>query len=185
MVINPKAIKNYAGATMQRAKTDAVDAQLILDYGQRMSFAQWQPPSDEVLQLQAITRRVSQLKVELNREANRLHAEGYKVGTTDLIEQDRKTTAGLMVLFAGTLAGGVQMVRISHRRRNEKRGKQVLQLAADKSGRITAEEVALVTNLSVEEGRKILDVLCLQGAAQMYVTAEGVMEYVFPGLTSS
>jgi len=77
------------------------------------------------------------------------------------------------------------MVRISRRCRNKKWEKQVLQLAADKSGRITVEEVAMVTNLSVEEGRKILDVLCLQGAAQMYVTAEGVMEYVFPGLTSS
>ena len=48
MVVNPKVIKNYAGATMQRAKTDAVDAQLILDYGRRMPFARWQPPSDEV-----------------------------------------------------------------------------------------------------------------------------------------
>ena len=28
MVINPKAIHNYAGATMQRAKTDQVDARL-------------------------------------------------------------------------------------------------------------------------------------------------------------
>ena len=88
MVVNPKAIKNYAGATMQRAKTDAVDAQLILDYGRRMPFARWQPPSDEVLQLQAITRRISQLKVELNREANRLDAEDYKVATTDFIERD-------------------------------------------------------------------------------------------------
>lgn len=88
MMVNPKAIKNYAGARMQRAKTDAVDAQLILDYGQRMPFAPWQPPSEEVLQLQAITRRITQLKVEITREANRLHAEGYRAGTTDLIERD-------------------------------------------------------------------------------------------------
>jgi len=88
MVINSKAIHNYAGATMQRAKTDQVDARLILDYGQRMPFACWQPPSKEVLQLQAITRRVSQLKVELNREANRLHAEGHRTSTTDLIARD-------------------------------------------------------------------------------------------------
>ena len=88
MVVHPKAIKNYAGATMQRAKTDAVDAQLILDYAQRMPFTSWQPPSDEVLQLQAITRRITQLKVEINREANRLHADGYRAGTTDLIERD-------------------------------------------------------------------------------------------------
>ena len=45
-------------------------------------------PPDEVLQLQAITRRISQLKVELNREANQLDAEGYKIATTDLIERD-------------------------------------------------------------------------------------------------
>jgi len=74
MVANPKAIKNYAGATMQRAKTDPVDAQLILDFAQRMRFVPWQSPCDEVFQLQAITRRITQLKVEINREANRLHA---------------------------------------------------------------------------------------------------------------
>jgi transposase len=88
MVVNPKAIKKYAGATMQRAKTDQVDAQLILDYGQRMRFVAWQPPTDEVLQLQAITRRISQLKIERTREANRLHAEAYHVGTTALVERD-------------------------------------------------------------------------------------------------
>lgn len=88
MVVNPKAIKNYAGARMQRAKTDPIDAQLILDYGQRMPFVAWQPPSGEVLQLQAITRRIVQLKVEINREANRLHADAYRASTTDLIERD-------------------------------------------------------------------------------------------------
>ena len=84
MVINPKAIHNYAGATMQRAKTDQVDARLILDYGQRMPFACWQPPSKEVLQLQAITRRVSQLNVELNREANTLCSKSSDVALTQV-----------------------------------------------------------------------------------------------------
>jgi transposase len=88
MVVNPKAIKNYAGATMQRAKTDAVDAQLLLDYSQRMPFVCWQPPSDELLQLQAITRRIPQLKVEHTREANRLHADSYRAHTTDRITRD-------------------------------------------------------------------------------------------------
>jgi len=88
MVVNPKAIKNYAGAKMQRAKTDTIDAQLILDFAQRMSFVAWQPPSDEVLQLQAITRRITQLKVEITRERNRLHADQYRANATHLIEQD-------------------------------------------------------------------------------------------------
>jgi len=88
MVVNPKVIKNYAGATMKRAKTDAVDAQLILDYTQRMPFVLWQPPSDEVLQIQAIARRIHQLTVEKTREANRLHADSYRTGLTDRIARD-------------------------------------------------------------------------------------------------
>ena len=38
MVVIPRAIKNYAGARLQRAKTDPVDAQLILDFVQAMDF---------------------------------------------------------------------------------------------------------------------------------------------------
>ena len=88
MVVNPKAIRNYGQARMQRAKTDQIDAQLILDYGQRMPFVSWQPPSDNMLQLQAITRRITQLKHEIQREKNRLHAESYRATPTDLIERD-------------------------------------------------------------------------------------------------
>jgi len=88
MVVNPKAIKNYAGATMKRAKTDAVDAQLILDYSQRMPFVSWQPPSDKVLQLQAIARRIHPLTEEKTREANRLHADSYRTDLTDRIARD-------------------------------------------------------------------------------------------------
>ena len=88
MVVNPKAIRNYGQARMQRAKTDRIDAQLILDYGQRMPFVSWQPPSENMLQLQAITRRITQLKSESQREKNRLHAESYRATPTDLIERD-------------------------------------------------------------------------------------------------
>ncbi|HIG57193.1 MAG TPA: IS110 family transposase [Candidatus Latescibacteria bacterium] len=88
MVVNPKAMRNYGQARMQRAKTDRIDAQLILDYGQRMPFVSWHPPSEAVLKLQAITRRITPLKNEIQREKNRLHADSYRVTSTDLIEQD-------------------------------------------------------------------------------------------------
>ena len=88
MVVNPKAIKHYAQARGQRGKTDALDAHLILDYGQRLPFVAWHPPAPEILQLQAITRRMTQLKSEIIRERNRLHAEGDRVSGTDLIEHD-------------------------------------------------------------------------------------------------
>lgn len=60
----------------------------MLDYGQRLPFVPWQPPAPEILHLQAITRRISQLKVESTRERNRLHADAYRTGMTDLIKRD-------------------------------------------------------------------------------------------------
>jgi transposase len=88
MVANPKAIKHYAQAHMQRGKTDPLDAQLLCDYSQRMRFVPWVPPSPQLLELQAITRRIHQLKKAITQERNRLHAEGYRAGGMALIEGD-------------------------------------------------------------------------------------------------
>lgn len=78
-VVNPKAIKRFADASMQRGKTDALDAERILEFLLRMEFHPWQPPSDEVLELQHITRRIVQLKKELTRENNR-HLAAKRLG---------------------------------------------------------------------------------------------------------
>lgn len=78
-VVNPKAIKRFADASMQRGKTDALDAERILEFLRRMEFRPWQPPSEEVLELQHITRRIVQLKKELTRENNR-HLAAKRLG---------------------------------------------------------------------------------------------------------
>jgi len=44
MVANPRALKDYRCAHMQRSKTDKVDATIICDYALRMPFMSWQPP---------------------------------------------------------------------------------------------------------------------------------------------
>jgi transposase len=88
MVVNPRAMKDFARACMQRAKTDAVDAGAILDYLQRMPFKEWQPPAAEILELQAINRRVEQLSVELTREKNRRHASEFGGVSADVIAHD-------------------------------------------------------------------------------------------------
>ena len=88
MVINPKAIKHYAHAHLQRAKTDPLDARLIADYIQRMPFQPWQPPDESSLHLQALTRRIGQLKRDLIAERCRLHAEAYRATPTDPIARD-------------------------------------------------------------------------------------------------
>ena len=43
MVINPKAIKHFTTANLQRGKTDALDAAVILEFLERMPFRRWQP----------------------------------------------------------------------------------------------------------------------------------------------
>ena len=88
MVANPRAIKDFARACMQRAKTDAVDAGGILEYLQRMPFMAWQPPAPEILELQAINRRIVQLNTELTRERNRRHASEFGGASADAIAHD-------------------------------------------------------------------------------------------------
>ena len=88
MVVNPRAIKDFARACMQRAKTDAVDAGGILAYLQRMPFTAWQPPAPEILELQAINRRIEQLHTELTREKNRRHAAHFARASANAIAHD-------------------------------------------------------------------------------------------------
>lgn len=88
MVVNPRAIKAFAGALMERAKTDVVDAGVILAFLERMPFQPWQPPGEEVLQLQAFTRRIAQLKILVTQETNRLHADQHRQALGRPIHQD-------------------------------------------------------------------------------------------------
>jgi transposase len=88
MVVNPRAIKDFARACMQRAKTDAVDAGAILEYLERMRFTAWQPPAPEILELQAINRRIVQLTTELTREKNRCHASEFAGPSGEAIAND-------------------------------------------------------------------------------------------------
>lgn len=88
MVINPRVSRSFSQAMMKRTKTDPVDAEVILEFLHRMPFVSWHPPPDEVLQIQAITRRIYQLKVVLNGEENRLHADRYRRSLGSIIAQD-------------------------------------------------------------------------------------------------
>ena len=74
MVANPRAVKQFAGALMQRSKTDLTAAAALREYAARMPFVVWQPPAAEVLALRGIARRIAALVVERTRDRNRLHA---------------------------------------------------------------------------------------------------------------
>jgi transposase len=88
MIVNPCAARRFAQAHMVRAKTDAIDADGLLQYLQRMPFRSWAAPREEVLQLQSLAHRVAQLDKEIIRERSRLHAARRAGPHTYFVQQD-------------------------------------------------------------------------------------------------
>ena len=90
MVVNPCAARRFAQAHMVRAKTDAIDADGLLLFLQRMPFRAWHAPRDAVLQLQSLAHRMAQLDKALTRESSRLHACRRAGPHTRVVQQDLK-----------------------------------------------------------------------------------------------
>ena len=88
MVANPRAIKQFAGALMQRSKTDLTAAVALRDFVIRMPFVAWQPPAAHLVELRSIARRIAALVVERTREHNRLHALRATVEASTVVDND-------------------------------------------------------------------------------------------------
>jgi transposase len=74
MVINPKSSHNFAKALMKNSKTDAVDAETLAQYAERMDFVAWVRPSAEKISLRSIARRIGALTHQKAAAKNNLHA---------------------------------------------------------------------------------------------------------------
>ena len=88
MVVNPKAAKRFAEATMSRTKTDAVDAGSLAEFAERMEFVPWQAPSAEILVLRACSRRLIVLTEQRAKAKNQLHALQATSSTPAFIVED-------------------------------------------------------------------------------------------------
>lgn len=71
-VVNPAQIAAYAQSQLSRAKTDALDARLIVRYCERERPAAWVPPPAEERLLLALLRDLQDLQTMRQAEANRL-----------------------------------------------------------------------------------------------------------------
>jgi transposase len=101
MVANPRAVKDFARALLQRSKTDPLDARVLLEYAVRMPFQPWQPPPAEALQVTALSRRIHALTQQCTMEKNRLHAVAATATTLRVIVQDlRRSVRGLETAIA-------------------------------------------------------------------------------------
>ena len=71
-VVNPAAIKAFAGSRLSRTKTDRVDAELIARFTAAQAPPAWTPLTPEVRELQALVRRLESLLEMRVMEENRL-----------------------------------------------------------------------------------------------------------------
>lgn len=90
MIANPRAVRNFAQALMQRGKTDPLDAVMLMEFAARMPFQAWQPPSQGVLHLCAMARRLAALTEMGTAEKNRLHAARAAQALPEVVRQDLK-----------------------------------------------------------------------------------------------
>ena len=90
MVANPRAVRSFAQALMQRSKTDPLDAAMLREFAARMPFQAWQPPSKTVLHLCALARRLAALTELGTAEKNRLHAARAAQALPEAVRQDLK-----------------------------------------------------------------------------------------------
>ena len=73
-VVNPRRVKHYAQSRLSRNKTDKQDAFVIARFCLKEQPEPWIPLAPEVKQLQALVRRLEDLKDLKQQEENRLEA---------------------------------------------------------------------------------------------------------------
>ncbi len=88
MVANPRAVRHFAQALMERSKTDPLDARVLLEFAERMPFQLWQPPSATARHLCALARRIEAVTDLCAAEKNRLHAASAAQALPAVIRQD-------------------------------------------------------------------------------------------------
>ncbi len=96
MVANPRAIAAFAKASLQRSKTDALDAETILEFSMRMPFVPWNPPAPSILELRALSRRIEAMSKTVAQEKNRLHANEQSEELSDFVEEDIRELVELL-----------------------------------------------------------------------------------------
>jgi transposase len=88
MVANPRAVRHFGQALLQRSKNDQLDAVVLREFAARMPFQPWRPPSAAALQLVSVARRLEALTDMLAAEKNRRHAASLSEALPAIIRRD-------------------------------------------------------------------------------------------------
>ena len=88
MVANPRAVRHFAHALLERSKNDQLDAAVLREFAARMPFVTWRPPSAAALKLVAVARRLEALTDMMAAEKNRRHAASLSEALPPIIRRD-------------------------------------------------------------------------------------------------
>ncbi len=88
MVANPRAVRHFAQAMLQRSKNDQLDSVVLREFAARMPFQPWRPPSAAALKLVGVARRLEALTDMRAAEKNRLHAASLSEALPAIIRRD-------------------------------------------------------------------------------------------------
>ena len=88
MVANPRAVRNFAKALMERSKNDRIDAGVLLEFAARMPFQAWVAPRPAALQLHALARRLEAITDMQTAEKGRLEAVQATETTPAAVRRD-------------------------------------------------------------------------------------------------
>lgn len=87
-VINPRSFHHFAKLKLQGTKTDGIDAELLAEYGERMTPPPWTAPDPTRLSLRDLGRQINRLTGTRTQAKNRLHALQSRQGTLSLLIED-------------------------------------------------------------------------------------------------
>lgn len=89
-VVNPKAAHNFAKALMKHSKTDAIDADTLAQYAERMPFTAWVRPTPQAFTLRSFARRINALTRQKAMTKNHLHALSFGPDLPQAVLDDAK-----------------------------------------------------------------------------------------------
>ena len=84
-MVNPSQAHSFKSASGRRAKTDPLDAEGLASFAMTMQPRIWTPPSQQALQLRAVSRRIAELVEQCTAEKNRREA-GSASGVFDPLQ---------------------------------------------------------------------------------------------------
>jgi transposase len=107
-VASPASVRHYGQAQLRRAKTDAVDAALLIDYLDGVGPAPWAPPEAEIVALQLLVRQRDDLVAMRVQTRNRQHALAQLPAVPPAVRQQVES---LLAILSEQIAQAEAMIR--------------------------------------------------------------------------